>query len=134
MHVRTAAVSGLDGDIPRSHAPLVVDVTVTNDRERSAGLYLGVSQGTATPIFLVQRPVHFEPGSTGFTCQIPHLPLPRGRYYLWVGVFDKRGREFLAWQPATHFDVFGAGLDPAPVGVLRLAPVAVAAEWDMSRS
>ena len=29
------------------------------------------------------------------------LPLPRGRYYLWVGVFLARG-ELLGWQPAAY--------------------------------
>lgn len=133
MHLRSAAVAGLQGDMPRSHAPLQVDVMLHSDVERSAGICLGVSQGTAAPIFLVQRPVHFYIGPTDLTCQIPHLPLAQGRYYLWIGVFDERGREFLSWQPAAHFDVFGPRLDPAPVGVLRLAPVQVAAEWEVLR-
>ena len=105
---------------------------MTSDRPRSGGVCIGVSQGTATPIFLVQRSVDFEAGPTSLTCEIPNLPLPQGRFSLWVGVFDKSGREYLSWRPAAHFDVFGPALDPAPVGVLRLAPVQVAAEWSVA--
>ena len=62
----------------------------------------------------------------------PTSPCRRVAYSLWVGVFDKSGREYLSWRPAISFDVFGPALDPAPVGVLRLAPVQVAAEWGVS--
>jgi hypothetical protein len=132
IHLVGATVSGLDGAAPRSHDTLRVGVTMSTDRPRSGGVCIGVTQGTATPIFLIQRSIHLEPGPTNVTCEIPNLPLPRGRFALWVGVFDKGGREYLSWRPATQFDVFGPLLDPAPVGVLRLAPVQVAAEWDVS--
>ncbi len=70
MHVVTAGVAGAPGDTPRSQAPLRVDMTVVSNVERAAGIYLGVSQGTAAPIFLVQRPVHFAIGPTELSCQI----------------------------------------------------------------
>jgi hypothetical protein len=64
-------------------------------------------------------------------CRIERLPLPRGRYYLWLGVFIARG-ELLGWQPVTHFDVTGPDLDTGPAGIARLAPVHVSAQWDVS--
>ena len=134
IHLDKALVAGPDGASPHSYGPFQVRVTMTSDGARSGGVSIGVSQGPAAPIFLMQRSVHFKSGETELRCEVSHLPLPRGRYYLWIGVFDDRGREFLAWRPATHFDVFGPRLEPAPVGVLRLAPVAVAAEWSVSGS
>jgi energy-coupling factor transporter ATP-binding protein EcfA2 len=129
IHLDHAGVAGPEGDTPTSHGTLSVGVRMTSDRPRTAGVYIGVSQGTATPIFLIQRSTHFGAGPIDLTCDIPNLPLPQGRFYLWIGVFDKGGRELLSWRPATQFDVFGPRLDAAPVGVLRLAPVQVAAEW-----
>ena len=127
-----ATVIGPEGGIPKSHGALSIGVRMTSDGPRSGGVCIGVSQGTATPIFLVQRSVDFEAGPTSLICEIPNLPLPQGPFSLWIGVFDKSGREYLSWRPALSFDVFGPALDPAPVGVLRLAPVQVAAEWGVS--
>lgn len=132
IHLVETSVAGPDGKLPQSQAPFQVRVSFSSDGPRTGGVSIGVSQGPAAPIFLLQRAVHFESGQTTLCCEIPYLPLPRGRYYLWIGVFDQSGREFLAWRPATHFDVFGPVLDPAPVGVLRLAPVQLTAEWRTS--
>jgi ABC-type polysaccharide/polyol phosphate transport system ATPase subunit len=132
INLDKAWVTGPGGDAPRSHDALSIGVAMTSDGPRSGGIWIGVSQGTATPIFLVQRSIHFESGETILTCEIPNLPLPQGHFALWVGVFDKTGREYLSWRPAAQFDVFGPRLDPAPVGVLRLAPVQVAADWNVS--
>jgi len=129
IHLDETSVAGPDGKLPQSHAPFQVRVAFSSDGPRTGGVSIGVSQGPAAPIFLLQRAVHFDSGPTTLCCEVPYLPLPRGRYYLWVGVFDQSGREYLAWRPATHFDVFGPVLEPAPVGVLRLAPVQLTAEW-----
>ena len=95
-------VIGPEGKIPTSHGALSIGVRMTSDAPRSGGVCIGVSQGTATPIFLVQRSVDFEAGPTSLTCEIPNLPLPQGRFSLWIGVFDKSGREYLSWRPATQ--------------------------------
>jgi hypothetical protein len=55
--------------------------------------------------------------------------LPRGRFYVWVGVFDGN-RDLLPWQPAASFDVIGAELDSTPPGIVRLAPVHVDVAWE----
>ena len=38
----------------------------------------------------------------------------------------------MGWQPVAHFDVIGPDLDASPAGIVRLAPVHVAATWDVS--
>ncbi len=134
MRLASVSVSGPDGQPPRSHDVLEICLEIESDQARSGGLFLGVSEGPATPIFLVQRSVHFSGGRTALTCRISDLPLPRGKFYLWLGVFDGGRHHFLSWQPAAHFDVFGPRLDPAPVGVMRLAPVQPASEWEIRGS
>ena len=73
-----ASVIGPKGGMPKSHCALSIGVKMTSDGPRSGGVCIGVSQGTATPIFLVQRSVDFEAGPTSLVCEIPNLPLPQG--------------------------------------------------------
>jgi ABC-type polysaccharide/polyol phosphate transport system ATPase subunit len=129
------AIRGADGvPMARSNAPLEVDLGFTSRAEYRAWIYLGVSEGTASPIFLV-NPGHeawLRPSSQArVRCQIDSLPLPRGRYYLWLGVYhgSETGPELFAWQPVSSFDVYGPPIDPAPTAVVRAASVHVPSEW-----
>ncbi|MEY2567261.1 MAG: lipopolysaccharide transport system ATP-binding protein [Actinomycetota bacterium] len=122
--------AGRAGVTARTEEPLDITLVFTSDFPRDADLYLGLSEGTATPIFTLNRPVHLSNGQTEVRCTIPHLPLPRGRYYVWVGLWG--GGQIVPWQPAGHVDVVGPDLDPAPRAVVRLAPVYVEATWDVA--
>jgi len=122
-------VRGPGGNLPRSHGALDVSLTLESDEPRSAALCLGVSEGPATPVFLVRRDLHLPAGETRTRCSIKSLPLPRGRYYIWATVFDIV--DFMPWQPVAHFDVIGPDLDPAPTALVRLAPVHAEATWSV---
>ena len=120
------------------HGPAATDgsldvrLVVESHEARSARVFLGVSEGPATPIFVLRRDVQLGSGQTEVRCSMASLPLPRGRYYLWVGVFDApSGGELLDWHPATRFDVTGPDLDQVPLGIARLAPVHVRASWEV---
>jgi ABC-type polysaccharide/polyol phosphate transport system ATPase subunit len=123
-------VTGPDGGHVRSQYPLNISLTVSSPEPRSAAVCLGVSEGPATPIFLVRRDLHLVEGDTRVDCSVARLPLPRGRYYLWAAVFDVV--EFLTWQPVAQFDVIGPDLDAAPRAVVRLAPVDAESSWDVN--
>jgi hypothetical protein len=77
-----------------------------------------------------------EPGSTQISCEIPALPLPSGRYYVWAGVYKDwtNGTELIGWQPLTKFDLYGPELDAAPRGVVRLSPLHIESSWEIGRS
>ena len=124
------SATGRDGPMGRTEEPLDITLVLTSDTPRGADLYLGLSEGTATPIFTLNRPIHLGVGETEIRCTIPHLPLPRGRYYVWVGAWS--AGPLVPWQPAGHVDVEGPDLDPAPRAVVRLAPVFVEATWDVA--
>jgi ABC-type polysaccharide/polyol phosphate transport system ATPase subunit len=128
-----AEVHGPDGGTPKTQETLEVRLAVESPASRAGRLYLGVSEGPATPIFVLRRDVSLAAGETQASCAIRSLPLPRGRYYLWVGVFEGGKRDPLPWHPATHFDVAGPNLDVAPRGIVRLAPVHVEATWEVER-
>ncbi|MFN2390150.1 MAG: polysaccharide ABC transporter ATP-binding protein [Actinomycetota bacterium] len=125
-------ISSPDGNV-RTHGTLEVELALTSATDAYAGLFLGVSEGAATPIFCVHRDVHLT-GDVTVTCTVPDLPLPRGTFYVWVGLFTSRRKAstLVPWHPAARFDVQGPSLEPAPQGVVRLSPVHVRAEWSTS--
>jgi ABC-type polysaccharide/polyol phosphate transport system ATPase subunit len=127
--VRTA---GQNGGAPKTEQPLTIALTIENNSSQSGRLYLGASEGPATPVFIVQHDLAFDAGETEIQCRLPRLPLPRGRFYLWLGILDSEGGDLLAWRPVTHFDVVGPDLEAPPRGIIRRGPIHVEAHWDHS--
>ena len=133
LRLLKAEVSGPGGGPPKTLETLDVQLVIESPGVRAGRLYIGVSEGTATPIFVLRRDIQLGPGETTARCAVRGLPLPRGRFYLWVGMFEGGKRDPLPWHPATSFDVAGPSLDAAPRGIVRLAPVHVDAAWDVER-
>jgi ABC-type polysaccharide/polyol phosphate transport system ATPase subunit len=123
----------VDGGGGEAHArpgrALRVALVVESEEPRTAAICLGVSEGTAAPVFVLRHDTRLVAGETEVRCSIAHLPLPGGRFYVWVGAFDG-GQDVLPWQPVARFEVAGPGLDPAPAGIVRPAPVLVEATWE----
>jgi ABC-2 type transport system ATP-binding protein len=138
LRVSTVATSAPDGGLAKTGGPLTVDVTLESDESYRAWIYLGVSEGAATPIFLLNpgRETMLEPGETRVSCSIPSLPLPAGQYYVWGGIYRNwtNGQELLAWQPLAPFQVYGPELDAAPRAVVRLSPLHVESSWTIGAS
>jgi hypothetical protein len=109
-----------------------VRLVVASPETRLANIYVGVSEGPATPIFVASHEAFIPAGETDVRCSVGHLPLPRGRFYLWLGIIEHSG-DLLAWHPVSQFDVIGPDLGPTPLGVVRLAPVEVAPTWEVER-
>jgi ABC-type polysaccharide/polyol phosphate transport system ATPase subunit len=130
MRVVKTELRGPDGGTPASQEPLEVKLVIESPEPKEAEIFLGVSEGTATPIFLVGRETLFPAGETEVRCTIPHLPLPRGRFYLWLGVFEQTG-DLLPWHPVSQFDVLGPELIETPRGVVRLSPIELASTWEV---
>jgi ABC-2 type transport system ATP-binding protein len=138
ISLRKAEVSSGGGGMVRSDQRTEIDLVLESDREYRAWVYLGISEGTASPIFVLNpgRETQLAVGQTNFRCTIERLPLPLGSFYVWVGVYDKwtDGEELLGWQPVAKFDVYGPELDRAPRAVVRLAPLYVDAKWQIQRN
>jgi ABC-2 type transport system ATP-binding protein len=131
--VKAEATAGPDATAS-TEGPLEIKLVVDSQAPRTGRVFVGISEGPATPIFVVRRDVHLGAGETVVRCTIPHLPLPRGRFYVWTGVYDAPGMELLAWHPATQLDVTGPDLDEAPRAIARLSPVHVVSRWEVETS
>ena len=131
LRVVKVGVSGEGDRLPHTKEPLTASIVIEAARDMQGRLFLGVTEGPGTPVLLVSRDVHFDEGKTSVQCRIEELPLPRGRFYLWMGVFGKRAD--LPWGPAAEFDVVGPDLETAPRGIVRLAPVYAEAKWEQGR-
>ena len=137
LNVRRITAGAPDGGLPKTGGPVEIDMTIESNHDYRAWLYLGISEGAATPIFLINpgHDVSFEPGETRVRCTLPSLPLPRGKYYVWGAVYKgwTQGEELIGWQPLINFDVYGPELDAAPRAVVRLSPVYVDSSWQIGR-
>jgi hypothetical protein len=120
-----------DGGVPKSEGPLRLEFVVEADQARRGRFYFGVSEGPATPIFLIGKEVSLPVARTLVTCTIDRVPLPRGRYFVWCGLFDLGGADLIGWHPAVHVDVSGPALDLGPAAIVRLAPVHVGSTWSV---
>ena len=125
------SVRGRDSIVPSVGAAWSVTLELVADQAVKGRLVLGVSEGTATPIFVVQNDVAIDSNSTRYRCSLASLPVPSGQYALWAGVVDNEGQYLLPWRPRAHFSVLGPELLEAPTGVVRLSPVYVPATWNI---
>jgi ABC-2 type transport system ATP-binding protein len=127
-----AEVDGPRGTAPATDESLEVHLRLEGLPPRRALVVVGISEGPASPIILVSNEVMFRPGETvDIRCEFERLPLPGGRYYLWVGAF-RRNTDLLPWHPAASFEVFGPRLDIAPNAIVRLGPVATRTNWEIT--
>ncbi len=118
-----------DGGLPTSHSPLQVDLRLRSPRERKGRLHIGVSEGASSPTFLVSTAIALDAGTHDVRCVIDDIPLPRGRFSVWVHMESGSDDDLIPWHPAASFHVAGTDLDPAPRGVVRPSPVHVRSEW-----
>jgi ABC-type polysaccharide/polyol phosphate transport system ATPase subunit len=134
LRVLKLEVGGPGGGTPRTQQPLEIRLVVSSPGKVGTGrLYYGVSEGTASPMFVVRRELDLAAGELEIRCTIPRLPLPRGRFFLWMGVLEGINNDLLPWQPAARFDVAGPDPEAGPQGVVCLAPLHVDAGWDAER-
>jgi lipopolysaccharide transport system ATP-binding protein len=131
--VRVADISaeGVDGRPVTVATNCRVHLGLEADASRSVMLFLGVSEGAATPIFVVRHLTTLEEGRTKLEIELDHLPLPPRNYFWWFSAYEKDTKvELTAWQPIGPLIVSGnLRLPPVPRAIVRLSPIFVGARW-----
>jgi ABC-type polysaccharide/polyol phosphate transport system ATPase subunit len=130
VRVTKVSISAVGGGVVRAEASAAIRLVLDSDQATDAKIFLGISEGAATPVFTVAESVSLPRSDSQIDCVLERLPLARGRYALWGGVYSVEGRALSEWRPLLTFDFAGADLAAAPRAVARLAPVVVKASWE----
>jgi ABC-type polysaccharide/polyol phosphate transport system ATPase subunit len=126
-------VRGPEDGTPTSGQDLLVDLTLNTPISGEALFAVGVSEGTAVPIFVTKHRTAFPAGDFAVKVRLRDVPVPRGRYYLWLSMEGANDRRLAqTWRPIGHFDVFGPPAVQPPRGVMILSSVFVHSDWDLS--
>lgn len=132
VEVIKAELRAVDGGALRSECECEVRLTLRSPEEAMAGFYIGISQGTAFPMFVIDHQTTMPAGEFEVVCKLGYLPLPKGHYSLWTAITGHpRGTKdpYLPWQPVISFEAFGPDRREPPEGVMALSPVYVGAQW-----
>ncbi len=132
VQVLKVEINASDGGQVRSESDLDICLRLQAPEAYDANFFIGVSQGTAFPMFIVRHSGSFPAGEFEVRCRLRHVPLSRGRYSLWPAMSGHargKGKPLLPWRPVTSFDVMGPDLPKLPEGVMVLSPVYVGADW-----
>lgn len=129
VRLRELALSGRDGGAPRTGDSLDITLTLSSEGAVTVDICLGVSEGPANPIFALTHNVELHAGENALQVTVDNVPLPRGRYYVWLGAFAPGNRVQMPWHPAAPLDVVGPLRMAPPRGVMLLSPVHVTSRW-----
>ncbi|HXQ43278.1 MAG TPA: ABC transporter ATP-binding protein [Acidimicrobiales bacterium] len=133
LRVLKVEVIGPDGGMARSGEDVMIRLALSAPEGGAARFFIGVSEGTAVPVFVARRLATFPEGDFEVKCALQNLPLPRGHYYVWLAVeWTGNKRPAQPWKPVGSFDVFGPTRVAPPKGVMVLSPVLVPATWEFS--
>ena len=134
VQVLKAELRATDGGQLRSECETEVRLVVNAPERATAQFFLGISQGTAFPMFVIDYTGTMPEGDFEIVCKLGYLPLPKGHYSLWTAItgFPKGKKDpYLPWQPVASFEAFGPERMEPPDGVMALSPVYVGAAWDI---
>jgi ABC-type polysaccharide/polyol phosphate transport system ATPase subunit len=133
VRVLKVEVNGVDGGPATSASDALARLMVSAPKGGKAKFIIGVSQGTAMPIFVIRHEMAFPAGDFEVRCVLQGLPIPKGHYSLWLAMLDSQDMSNIhGWRPVGSFDVFGPNAIRPPQGVMVLSPVYVEAAWELS--
>jgi lipopolysaccharide transport system ATP-binding protein len=93
VEVLKVEIEAADGGQVRSECDLDVRLTLNSPEPLEANFFIGVSQGSAFPMFIVRYSGSFPAGDFELTCRLHHVPLAKGRYSVWPAMCRPRRRE-----------------------------------------
>ena len=134
VEVLKATISGPDRGQVRSLEEAEVRITLNSPEPVEADFFVGISLGTAFPIFITKHHGLFPAGDFEVSCRLHNIPLPKGHYSVWTAMtsFGKWAETpLLPWKPVASFDAFGPDVLQPPEGVMVAAPLHVGATWDV---
>ena len=125
-----AEIAAADGGQIRTDCDLEIRLTLNAPRSAEGNFDVGISQGTAFPMFIVHHHADCPAGDFQIRCVLKNLPLPKGGYSVWTAMNGVRPpRPCIPWKPVISFDAFGPEATRPPEGVMAMTPIYVGADW-----
>lgn len=134
VQILKASIAGPDGGQVLSLEDAEVRLTLNSPESIEGDLFVGISLGTAFPIFITKHHGFFPSGDFEVRCRLHDIPLPKGHYSVWTAMtsFGKFAETpLLPWKPVASFDAFGPDVLQPPEGVMVAAPLHVGSTWDI---
>jgi ABC-type polysaccharide/polyol phosphate transport system ATPase subunit len=134
VQVLKSSITGPDGGQVLSLEDAEVRLTLNAPEPVEADFFVGISLGTAFPIFITKHHGLFPSGDFEVRCRLHNIPLPKGHYSVWTAMtsFGKWAETpLLPWKPVASFDTFGPDVLDPPEGVMVAAPLHVGTTWDV---
>ena len=135
VQVLKVEIENADGGQVCSECDLVVRLRLNSPEPLRANFFLGVSQGSAFPMFIVRYDGSYPAGDFEVTRTMRHVPLSKGRYSIWPAMSGHAGgvgKPLLPWRPALSFDVMGPDFVRLPEGVMVMSNVYVGSDWEVN--
>ena len=132
LQILKAEVNATDGGQIRSECDVEVCLTINAPESLEGNFFIGVSQGTAFPMFVVYHHGILPAGDFQIRCVLNHIPLPRGRYSIWAAMVGAKSSQYMPWNPVVSFEAFGPDQFRPPDGVMILTPIYVKADWQVN--
>lgn len=135
VRVRNVRITGGTNNLVTTNERCRISFDVESDEQCNVNLYVGITEGAPTPIFVVRREEQLDPGTTSFTLDLERMPVPRGKYFVWAGAYRVMTRiEMMPWHPVASLPVVGRQtVDPTPGAIVRLSPVWVESAWTVGK-
>lgn len=121
-------ISAFDGGPAMAGKPARVSCRFVAEEAVQGTACLGLSPGPASPIIAVSQGISLPAGVSDYVVDLHDVPLPRGRYYLWMGVFGD-GQQPMPWRPVGPADIGGPPRQVPPRGIVQQSAVQVQADW-----
>ena len=86
VRVLKSSIAGPDGGQVLSLEDAEVRMTLNSPESVEADLFVGISLGTAFPIFITKHHGLFPSGDFEVTCRLHNIPLPKGGYSVWTAM------------------------------------------------
>jgi ABC-type polysaccharide/polyol phosphate transport system ATPase subunit len=129
-----SSITGPDGGQVLSLEDAEFRMTLNSPESVEADFFVGISLGTAFPIFITKHHAFFPSGDFEVRCRLHNIPLPKGHYSVWTAMtsFGKWAETpLLPWKPVASFDAFGPDVLQPPEGVMVAAPLHVGSSWEV---
>ena len=134
VKLQKSSITGPDGGQVVAHEDAEIRLSLSSPESVEADFFVGVSLGTAFPMFITKHHGLFPSGDFEVRCLLHNVPLPKGRYSVWTAMtsFGKwADTPLLPWKPAVAFDAFGPDILEPPEGVMVATPLQVGTTWDV---